>query len=106
MNHVELNTTRLFVLLCVIMLVACSEHARGIPAVNAGMVECREPRPDMCIQEYRPVCATRDNGVRCVTTPCDSTENVTYSNGCTACADPSVYYFRADACVRVDGVAE
>ena len=106
MNHVELIGARLFVLLGGAMLVACSEHARGIPDSNAGMVECREPRPEMCTQEYRPVCATRDNGVRCVTTPCDSTENVTYSNGCMACADPSVYYFRAGACARVDGVAE
>ena len=106
MNHVVSNGTRTSVLFYVIMLAACSEHARSIPAVNTDMVECREPRPEMCTQEYRPVCATRDNGVRCVTTPCDSTEDVTYSNGCMACADPSVYFFRADACVRSDGAAE
>jgi hypothetical protein len=40
--------------------------------------------------DYRPVCATRDTGVRCITTPCPSTEQKTFSNACTACSDPKV----------------
>ena len=106
MNNVVSTRSRLFILFSIIMLAACSEHARSVPASDELAVECRDPRPQMCTQEYRPVCATRDNGVRCVTAPCDSTENVTYPNGCTACADPAVYYFRAGACARVDGVAK
>jgi len=106
MKNIVSIGARLSILFCGIVLVACSEHARGVPASNVVAVECHDPRPEMCTQEYRPVCATRDNGVRCVTTPCDSTENATYPNGCTACADPDVYYFRPGACARDDGAVK
>ncbi len=61
-------------------------------------IKCKPPRPQVCTKEYRPVCATRDNGVRCIITPCQSTEQITYSTGCTACADPRVYSYRQGAC--------
>jgi len=60
--------------------------------------ECHEPRPEMCTREYRPVCAKRDTGIRCVTTPCPSLENVTKSNACTACSDVKVYGYTRGAC--------
>lgn len=62
------------------------------------IVQCREPRPQMCTREYRPVCASRDTGVRCVTTPCPSTEWRTYGNACDACSDKAVYGYREGAC--------
>jgi hypothetical protein len=49
-----------------------------------------DKRPDMCMHLYKPVCAEVDNGVRCVTTPCNSTDKKNYPNGCSACADPKV----------------
>ncbi len=61
-------------------------------------VQCKSPRPDICTQEYLPVCATRDNGIRCITTPCPSTENATYSNACSACADADVFHYRPEEC--------
>ena len=91
-------TARLSVLLCAIALLACSNHDPGTLASRASSVECKEPRPELCPQVYNPVCATRDNGVRCVTTPCQSTEQKTYSNGCMACADPAVYHYQEGAC--------
>jgi hypothetical protein len=54
------------------------------------MVMCTDPRPEMCTQQYDPVCATRDTGIRCVTTPCPSSELKTMGNACTACSDPNV----------------
>jgi len=60
--------------------------------------QCKEPRSPICTKEYRPVCATRDTGVRCVTTPCPSTELVTKGNACTACADEKVSSFVLGAC--------
>jgi hypothetical protein len=39
---------------------------------------------------YLPVCATRDTGIRCITTPCPSTERKTMSSACSACSDPRV----------------
>ena len=37
------------------------------------------PRPQICTMDYRPVCATLDNG-----------EVAEYANGCGACADENV----------------
>jgi hypothetical protein len=54
------------------------------------MVMCKDPRPEMCTQHYDPVCATRDTGIRCITTPCPSSEQKTMGNACTACSDPKV----------------
>ena len=98
MNYATSFTTRLLVALGAFLLVACNEQDQTAAGPVAGAVECKDPRPEMCTQDYRPVCATRDNGVRCVTTPCDSTETATYSNGCMACADPAVYYYIEGAC--------
>ncbi len=84
----------------------CTQHGDEVtqfqpepaPTTDQHVVNCPEQRPEICTREYRPVCATRDTGVRCVTTPCPSTEQRTYSNGCSACADEKVISYRLDAC--------
>ena len=81
-----------------VMLLACSSAQTSDTAKNQGIVDCIEPRPEICHKMRRPVCATRDNGVRCVTTPCDSTDEVSFANECLACADPAVYSYRDGAC--------
>jgi hypothetical protein len=51
------------------------------------LIRCTEPRPEVCTQEYRPVCATlSDGGER------------TYASGCVACADVRVLGYRRDPC--------
>lgn len=89
------NFTTLFLLLG---LFACTNQEKNLPEIEVTRIECTNPRPEICTQDYRPVCATKDNGVRCVTTPCDSTDEVTYSNACSACADSDVYSYQAGAC--------
>lgn len=80
----------------ILLLGGCAGAQPGrVPATAA---ECVEPRPQICTMDYNPVCATRDTGVRCVTTPCDSTELATYANACGACADDRVYYHVPGAC--------
>jgi hypothetical protein len=59
----------------------------------------------MCTKEYRPVCAEVDNGVRCVTTPCDSTDQKEYATGCVACSDPKVQGYWPVACAELTGAA-
>ena len=61
-------------------------------------IKCKEPRPEICTREYMPVCATKNTGVVCVTTPCPSTEDKTYATGCTACADPKVIKYKQGQC--------
>lgn len=70
----------------------------GSAATPDSYTQCTEPRPTMCTREYRPVCADVDTGIRCVTTPCDSSKKKTYSTGCTACADPKVLGYAPGAC--------
>ena len=90
-------------------LISCQSHkqtdtdaALTTPVVTSPetstQTQCTSPRPQMCTRDYRPVCATRDTGVRCVTTPCPSTEMVTKSNACTACADEKVFGYTEGAC--------
>jgi hypothetical protein len=64
-------------------------------------VQCPEKRAEMCTHMYKPVCAEVDNGVRCVTTPCNSTVKKDYANACTACADPKVAGHWPVACAEL-----
>ena len=48
---------------------------------------CKEPRPQVCTREYRPVCAQMKDG-----------SFKTYSNGCTSCTDPNVLGYRDGDC--------
>ena len=93
------------------LLLSCQSHKQAgtdvvpvtppvvsVPDTPAQTTQCKSPRSQMCTREYRPVCATRDTGVRCVTTPCPSTEQVTKSNACTACADEKVFSYTEAAC--------
>lgn len=61
-----------------------------------------EHRPEMCTKEYRPVCGEVDNGVRCITTPCDSTDRRTFGNACMACADPKTVGHWPVPCERLN----
>ena len=40
---------------------------------------CTEPRPEICAQNYAPVCGVHEDG-----------SQHTYSNGCMACTNPQV----------------
>jgi len=85
------------------LLSSCQSNTQtGTDVVTAPesstQTQCKSPRQQMCTREYRPVCATRDTGVRCVTTPCPSTEKVTKSNACTACNDEKVFSYTEGAC--------
>ena len=88
--------TLAIVLTSALMAASCS--ASGPAESELVSVECSDPRPEMCTRDYRPVCALRDSGIRCVTTPCPSTEWKTYSNGCSACADSEVQGYRPGTC--------
>ena len=49
--------------------------------------------PAICPMNYAPVCGRRDTGIRCVTTPCDSTEDKTYGNSCMLAADKAEFLY-------------
>lgn len=78
-------------------LAACTSSPK-ISTLKPELTNCSQERPQMCTMDYRPVCATKDTGVRCVTTPCHSTAQKTYSNACSACADSKVIGYVPDKC--------
>ena len=53
-------------------------------------VPCPEPRLQVCTQDYRPVCAVRQDG-----------SYKTYANGCSACSDPEVTGYLEGTCEGV-----
>ena len=75
-----------------------SAETEPIAALPEGFVQCVEPRPELCTQDFRPVCGARDTGVRCVTTPCETLELMTYGNACSACSNTDVVGYTAGAC--------
>lgn len=82
---------------------APDEPAEGsAPGGRLAFTTCDpDDRPQMCTKEYRPVCAEVDNGVRCVTTPCDSTDKKEFGNACTACADPKTHGYWPVPCAEL-----
>ncbi len=72
-----------------IVALACSSSPDGSDDATdeVPITSCAEPRPQACTREYIPVCGHLYNG-----------ERKTYSNACSACADPSVSGRRPGAC--------
>jgi hypothetical protein len=77
------------------------------PETNPGgpspgeLVQCSADsrRADMCTQQFDPVCADLDTGVRCVRAPCpESSERKTFSNACMACKEAKVMAYRKGSC--------
>jgi len=81
-----------------LLLLSSTGACSGTQPTKPEPTQCKEPRPEICTMHYSPVCATRDNGVRCITAPCPSTEMATYSNACMACADAAVISHRPGEC--------
>ncbi len=86
----------------VILASACQSGSNGDTDSRANPFQvykaCKDPRPEVCTQQHEPVCAKRDTGIRCVTTPCPSEENVTITNACVACSDSKVFGYVPGAC--------
>jgi len=88
-----------YVILLLSLLVGCANSpAKNERAATPLFIACEQRRPEICTREYRPVCATRDTGIRCVTPPCPVTDPKTYGNACTACSDPDVLGYQSGAC--------
>jgi hypothetical protein len=86
-------------LILIVLCMACTRAPDSEPPADAqALTMCPEQRPRACTREYRPVCASVDTGIRCITTPCPSAEWKTYGNACDACADPKVIGHQPGEC--------
>ena len=70
-----------------IILIAISYTNIGCAAKDNSYIQCEEPRPEMCTQEYVPVCGKLIDG-----------SLKTYSNGCSACSDKKVVGYTSGPC--------
>lgn len=103
---------KLTILSAAVMLLAYSLSGHSRPegreasvsgtASHPDYTECQEPRPEICYEIFAPVCATRNTDRRCLTQPCPQTEQVTFSNDCTACADSHVQGYSEGECPQPD----
>lgn len=81
-----------------------SENPDPSGGTHPALIECSpEQRGTMCTMQYDPVCASVDTGIRCITTPCPSTEYKTYGNACSACSDEKVYGYFPGECGGFEG---
>lgn len=71
----------------VLLLAACALPGELPPPADA--TACVAPRPEVCTMEYRPVCGLHEAG-----------SSRTYSNACSACADPGVVAHTAGTCAE------
>jgi hypothetical protein len=85
-------------MLCLPIIAACGVTGPSSDDLALLDQRCEAPRPEVCTQEYVPVCGLVDKGIPCVTLPCPTETWKTYSNACTACAIPYVVGYRAGAC--------
>ncbi len=70
-----------------VMPVSRSVENKNTTSTSNDFTPCSNPRPEVCTQQYDPVCARHQNGVF---------QN--YSNSCMACSQPEVQAYRAGAC--------
>ncbi len=88
-----INTKQLYftslALIFTLAIVACDTTIakNDVPSEENIIVTCTEPRPQICTNEYKPVCATLENN-----------KQETYATGCTACADKFVLSYRNGVC--------
>lgn len=91
MTRVLFNPLLLLIAAILFALAGCQQASEATapdaaPAMTEQMPDefsrlekCTDPRPEICTQNYAPVCGVHEDGSR-----------QTYSNSCTACSNPAV----------------
>ena len=91
------NNVSIF-LLPIVLMIAGNSFSDNSDNNDEELFVCKSPRPEVCNQEYKPVCAERANNIQCVRAPCPASDFVTMSNACRACSDIKVNVYRAGEC--------
>lgn len=80
----KLSIANMFLLHMIVLIAGCSTKANKI---GEGASACPEPRPQICTQEYNPVCGIMKQEAE-----------RTYSNACVACSDHTVTSYKSGKC--------
>ena len=81
------RTLAVVVLLFSVLLQGCMSTQSQPQSEGKLLVKCEEPRPEICTQQYTPVCGYSNKAMK------------TYSNGCSACADRTVTSYSEGVCL-------
>jgi hypothetical protein len=79
----------LLIFACILLLQSCSAKV-GVDETQSEKAQgkvCPEPRPEMCTQQYDPVCGQLSAG-----------GSKTYSNWCSACSNKAVKSYVPGEC--------
>ncbi len=84
-----ININKIISLLLMSLLIsACAAYSEKSAAPSTSeLIACEEPRPEVCTNEYNPVCASYKDGSK-----------KTGATGCTSCADHEVTGYTMGAC--------
>ncbi|MBW1749103.1 MAG: hypothetical protein JRJ37_00080 [Deltaproteobacteria bacterium] len=80
----------ILVLIAFSIILGCSTGTHRVKSGNgnvSNLIPCTAPRPEVCTQEYIPVCGKLGDG-----------NQKTYSNACSACADSEVVNYQSGPC--------
>ena len=72
-----------------VFFAACSTADVSGQKEEAPMNQCKDPRPQMCTMDYRPVCGISKDGSK-----------KSYSNGCMACSNLKVVEYYHGTCTK------
>lgn len=95
-NRIHHCATSLLSLLIIVAHVGYADNSNAPeaevqPVVNTQeLIQCENPRPEICYEVYAPVCGVHDTKEPCLTGACSAEKYVTYVNDCKACADSNV----------------
>lgn len=78
-----LSNYNILLLLTILFVAGCSPTEE---ISDNTITVCPDIRPEICTQQYQPVCAQTSDSEK------------TFSNACVACSDASVVGYVADAC--------
>ncbi len=84
-----ININKIISLVVISVLIsACAAYSeKDTNPSTLNLIICQEPRPQICTNEYNPVCARLKDG-----------DTRTDATACTACSDPEVVGYKMGAC--------
>jgi len=93
MKRITIPHIYIFLIACISVSNLFASEVLAAEARGGVLTVCEEPRPQICTQDYRPVCGQRMDG-----------SVNTYSNGCSACSDKNVKNYREGVCKEKESV--
>jgi len=83
-----------FVVLMSFFMLSCASAPKDVYP-DLTLIECANPKPQICTREYRPVCGFEGDG-----------NHKTFSNACTACSSAEVSSYCEGDCNKLKSLSK